>query len=114
MPVGMNRTQVKIALTAAVVAAIALAAGLTVWLTSGGGTKASISHDAYLRLWAGAVPGETTTKVLDEWPKPPYQTYSDGFRNQCYEWLDKSIPLRSASLYNLCFKHGKLVSKSLA
>jgi hypothetical protein len=104
----------KIVLAATVLASIGLAAGLVVWLTGGSSEKQTLSHAAYMQLFVRATPGKTTTAVLDTWPKPPYQDYHDGFQNHCYEWIDKAIALQSIRLYNLCFKHGKLVSKSLA
>jgi hypothetical protein len=68
----------------------------------------SLTHLGYATLWQETVAGHTKITILNKWPKP-YQHYSDGTGNDCYEWDDK--PLR---LYNLCFKNGLLVSKSLA
>jgi hypothetical protein len=110
----MTSTQIRIGVGVLVGAAVAVAVGLTVWLTRGDDAPSTLSHTQYMRLFARAVPGETTTAVLENWPKPPYQDYHDGSRNHCYEWIDRSIPLRSVRLYDLCFKSGKLVSKSLA
>jgi hypothetical protein len=45
---------------------------------------------------------------LHAWP-PPYQTFTDQYRQQCYEWWDKGY-----ALYNLCFsKSGVLKLKTI-
>jgi hypothetical protein len=78
-----------------------------VGLSSGGSTP-QLNHVAYARLWIKTSLGSRQDVVLPEWPKP-YQTYSDGTKNECYEWWDRPL-----SLYNLCFKKGVLVAKSIA
>ena len=105
------RARTTIAVSGVVGIAVALA--LVGWLVasrdnSASDRLASLSHSGYAQLWQQAVAGHSTTQILNDWPKP-YQHYSDGSGNDCYEWDDK--PVR---LYNLCFKHGVLVSKSLA
>jgi hypothetical protein len=89
------------------VVVIGVAVGLAVGL-SGGGSKPTLTHVAYARLWTRTVIGTPRTTVLSNWPKP-YQTYPDGFKNQCFEWWDRPL-----SLYNLCFRKGVLVTKSIA
>jgi hypothetical protein len=99
----------KIILVAAAVAIIALAVGLTIWLTSGG-SKKTTSHAEYARLFAAAVVGKTTISVVDQWPKPPYQDFHDGNGNHCFEWFDKPAT-GGGTLYDLCFdKKGVLIS----
>jgi hypothetical protein len=101
----MSRIRASIVIGTALLM-ISLALGLSLWLTTHG-KKAPPTSRVYAQLWASAVVGKTTIRVLDRWPKP-YQTYRDNEANQCYEWDDKGL------LYNLCFKHGKLVAASLA
>ena len=95
------------------IAGILLALALLGWFVASRGSSTSdhpdsLSHSGYAKLWEEAVAGRSTTRILTEWP-PPYQHYTDGNANDCYEWDDR--PVR---LYNLCFKHKILVSKSLA
>jgi hypothetical protein len=103
----VGRRKVIIASTVVVVA---LAVGLTVWLTSGS-SKASpaATHRAYAELFANATVLQTKISVLDKWPKP-YQIYHDGYMHRCFEWWDKPL-----FLYNLCFdrSNGLLVNKEL-
>jgi hypothetical protein len=104
---GVRRKRWIIAIVAVVViagASVALAVGL-----SGGGSTPTLTHVAFARLYTETAIGDSRTKVMSEWPKKPYQTYSDGFKNQCFEWWDRPL-----SLYNLCFRKGVLVTKSLA
>jgi len=90
------------------VVGIIVAVALVVVLTKSDSKPQELNHVAYARLWSGTAVGTQLDTVLAKWPEP-YQTYSDGFKNQCYEWWDKPL-----SLYNLCFKKGVLVTKSLA
>jgi hypothetical protein len=97
----------------AAVAVAALGIGIGLWISSGGSTSSadragSGSPVGYGGLWQKAVVGKTRIDVLSLWPKP-YQHYSDGTANDCYEWNQRSV-----KLYNLCFKNGVLASKSLA
>ena len=92
---------------AATFVVVGVAVGLTLVLTAGG-TKPAVTHVAYARLWTKTIIGTPRATVLGTWPKP-YQTYPDGFKNQCFEWWDRPF-----SLYNLCFKKGVLVTKSIA
>jgi hypothetical protein len=85
---------------------VGLAVGLTLGLS--GGKKSTMSHAGYARLWTSTSVGSQQAAVLKRWPKP-YNVYHDGFSNQCYEWSDYP-----AYLYNLCFKKGILITKSLA
>jgi hypothetical protein len=85
---------------------VGLAVGLTLGLTGGKQTK--LDHAGYARLWTTTSVGSQQAAVLKRWPKP-YSVYHDGFANQCYEWSDYP-----AYLYNLCFKKGVLITKSLA
>jgi hypothetical protein len=100
----------KIILVTAVVAIIALAVGLTIWLTSDGSSNGTTSHADYARLYNAAVVGKTKIDVVDQWPKPPYQDFRDGSGNHCFEWFDKP-KTGGGTLYDLCFnKAGVLVS----
>jgi hypothetical protein len=97
---------VKIVLGLGTLSLIALGVGITVWLTAGG-NRPVLTHVAYARLFARAIVRETRIGVLDQWPKPPYQTFGDNFGNQCFEWFD-----RPKVVYTLCFKNGLLAIKS--
>jgi hypothetical protein len=97
----------KLVLVVGVLAIIALAVGLTLWLTSGDKEPPPLSHQAYAELFAGAQISITKISVLKNWPKP-YQIYHDSYQHQCYEWWDKG-----AALYSLCFKKGTLVNKDI-
>ena len=90
------------------VLAVALVAGLTVWLTDGSKPK-TLDHVGYARLWTRTSIGTRMNVVLGQWPKP-YQVYHDGYMHRCYEWWDKPL-----FLYNLCFdrSNGLLVNKEL-
>ena len=95
------------------VAAAAIGIGIGFWISSGGSTSSadragSGTPVGYGGLWQQAVAGKTRIDVLSQWPKP-YQHYSDGTADDCYEWYQKPV-----KLYNLCFKNGVLASKSLA
>jgi hypothetical protein len=92
----------------AAVLIVALAAGIALSRPMGGGGSKKVSHAAYMQMYTAAVPGKTENSILDQWPKPPYQSYHDNFNDHCYQWIDKPV-----ALYNLCFKDGKLVSKDL-
>jgi hypothetical protein len=85
---------------------------LGVWrLTADGGettTQTNLNHVAYARLWNATIIGTPKDTVLGRWPGG-YQVYPDGARNECFQWFDR--PIR---LYNLCFKKGVLVTKSIA
>ena len=84
-----------------------LAAGLAIGLSTSGSTP-PLSHVAYARLWVRTTIGSPRAEVLSDWPKHPYQSYLDGFQNQCFEWWDKPL-----NLYNLCFRKGILITKSI-
>jgi hypothetical protein len=66
------------------------------------------SHAELREMYLAAVPGKTRVGVVSSWPNPPYQKYHDNFSDTCYQWLDKPV-----ALYNLCFKHGTLVIKTI-
>ena len=87
---------------------VVVAIVLAIVLTSGGKSARSLNHVAYARLWTKTTKGSPIAQVLGDWPAP-YQTYHDGFKNLCYEWWDRPV-----NLYNLCFKKGVLVTKSIA
>jgi hypothetical protein len=91
--------------TTTVVAAVAIVLAITL---GGSSSKPKLSHVAYARLWTRTVIGASRETVLGDWPTP-YQSYPDGFKNQCFEWWDRPF-----SLYNLCFRKGVLVTKSIA
>jgi hypothetical protein len=90
-----------------VVAAAGAAAAYS--LTRGsGGARGEVSHSDYARLWQETHVGDRKETVLERWPKPPYQHYTDNLRDDCFEWSDEPI-----YLYNLCFSGGVLRSKDL-
>jgi hypothetical protein len=97
----------KLVVVVAALAVIALAAGLTIWLTRGSSEPAPPTHQAYAALFASTQISITKISVLKNWPKP-YQIYHDSYQHQCYEWWDKG-----AALYSLCFKKGTLVNKDI-
>jgi hypothetical protein len=99
---------VKLVAAGAVVAAAALAVGLTLWLTSGSSSAKPLSHASYAHLYVAATVGTTNiASVRSTWPKPPYQDYHDNMGNHCLEWFD-----RPAVLYDLCFnQRGVLATK---
>jgi hypothetical protein len=107
--IDLSKTQWRL-LGAVAFVGIVVAVGVVVMkVTSDNGSSShQLNHVAYARLWSGTTVGSRLDAVLAKWPEP-YQTYSDGFKNQCYEWWDRPL-----SLYNLCFKKGVLVTKSLA
>jgi len=97
------------------VAVAATAAGLSLALIGGGGSK-QLTHTDFARLWQGTHVGESAAAVLARWPKTPYQHYTDSLKDDCYEFAD----VRDAShgnmpqnLYNLCFRDGVLRSKAV-
>jgi hypothetical protein len=102
----MSRTHAKILLGAAALAIIALVVGVSIWLSSGS-KKPPLTHVAYARLFGQAVVKKTRIGVVDQWPKPPYQTFGDNFRDQCFQWFD-----RPTFVYTLCFKNGVLAFKT--
>ena len=90
---------------------VVVAVGLGIWLSTRDDsttTVPTLSHVAYARLWNATVIGTPQATVLAKWPEP-YQVYPDNFKNDCFEWWDKP-----QHLYNLCFKEGVLVAKSIA
>jgi hypothetical protein len=97
----------RIAFGAGAVAIVALAVGLGVWLSTRG-SKPTLSNAAYAQLFGRAVVRETRIAVLDQWPKPPYQSFHDNFGDQCFQWFDRP----AKALYTLCFKNGLLEIKS--
>jgi len=98
-----------VAIGGVVVAAAALAVGLSLALTGGGGSGPKrLSHADYEELWRGTHVGDTKEAVLARWPKVPYQHYADNLKDDCYEWSDEPT-----YLYNLCFKDGVLRLKTL-
>jgi hypothetical protein len=103
----VNRKQRKALIGVSAVVLVGVVVALVVGL-GGGSSKPALTHVAFARLWTRTVIGTPRNTVLSSWPKP-YQTYPDGFRNQCFEWWDKPL-----SLYNLCFHKGVLVTKSIA
>jgi hypothetical protein len=98
----------RIAVGAGAVAIVALAVGLGVWLSTQSTKPPPLTDVAYARLFNRAVVHRTRIDVLDQWPKPPYQTFHDNFRDQCFEWLDSP----AKAVYTLCFKNGLLAIKS--
>jgi hypothetical protein len=101
-------TRTRIVVGAVVLAVIALLVGLIIAL-SPGNKKAPPTHAAYARLFQQAVVRKTRISVLDQWPKPPYQTFRGEGQDQCFEWLDQRV-----ALYDLCFeKNGILVRKDI-
>jgi hypothetical protein len=103
-----RRRNITIGISGGVVAVAVVVAVLAISLSGGSSKPPGLTHLAYARLWTRTVIGTPRTTVLANWPKP-YQTYPDGFKNQCFEWWDKPL-----SLYNLCFRRGVLVTKSIA
>jgi hypothetical protein len=100
---------------AAVLVVVAAAVGLSLGLTGGGGSK-PLTHADFARLWQGTRLGQQMQAVLARWPRNPYQHYTDGTKNDCYEWADAPDPHRTdmpQNLYNLCFKNGVLRTKDL-
>jgi hypothetical protein len=87
----MGGSRAKALLAMAVLVIVALAAGLTVWLTRDE-NKPATAPVRYSQLFQQAVVGKTTVRVLDTWPKPPYQTYHDNNDNRCYEWTTQRPP----------------------
>lgn len=101
-----------LALGAAVAAAVV---GLTLAFTGGGGST-QLSHADFVRLWRETRVGQPTAEVLARWPTTPYQHYTDGVKNDCYEFADvpnKRFNNLPQNLYNLCFRDGVLRSKTL-
>ena len=97
----------KIAFGVGAVAVIALVVAIGVWLSSGS-KKPALTDAAYAQLFSEAVVRKTRIGVLDQWPKPPYQTFRDNFHDQCFQWFDKG----PKAVYTLCFKNGLLAIKS--
>lgn len=89
------------------VAAVALAVGLTVWLTSSSAPQ-PLTHGGYVQLYLATTVGKTRLDtVLDTWPNPPAQDFHDGVGHRCLEWVDST-----KTLYDMCFdKAGTLVRK---
>jgi hypothetical protein len=96
-----------IAVGAGAVAIVALAVGLGVWFSTRS-TQPTLTSAAYAQLYSRAVVHKTRIRVLDQWPKPPYQSFHDNFDDQCFQWLDSP----AKALYTLCFKRGLLAIKS--
>jgi hypothetical protein len=96
---------------------LAALAAVVLSLTLGvGGESRQPSHAEFVRLWQGTRIGEPTQTVLARWPNHPYQHYTDGLRNDCYEWTDVPVPQLNnlpQNIYNLCFRDGVLRSKEL-
>jgi hypothetical protein len=106
-PVRLGKRQ-KLVVATAVLVIVALAVGLTVWLTSGDDKSPQPSHQEYAKLFANALLRQTKISYLDKWPEP-YQVYHDSYQHRCYEWWDKPI-----LLYSLCFgNNGVLVNKDI-
>ena len=101
----MSSRNVKLA---AIVAAVTLAVGLTISLTTGS-KAAPPTHANFVHDYVSATLGKTTlSTVLQTWPKKTYQDYHDGTGNRCLEWFEQP----GAILYDLCFnKVGILISK---
>jgi hypothetical protein len=96
-------------------AAIAVAVGLTLALTGGGGST-QLSHADFERIWAETRLGDATSAVLARWPKVPYQHYRDNLKDDCYEFEDVPDPAHNnmpQNIYNLCFKDGVLRTKDI-
>jgi len=111
----MTRGRGRLAIGVAGLAVVGIAVGLSLALIGGGGSK-QLTHADFVRLWQGTNVGEPAAAVLARWPKTPYQHYSDSAGNDCYEFADASAPGHGSmpqNLYNLCFKHGVLLTKTL-
>ena len=95
---------------AAALVAVAAAVGLAVAFTSGSSSHRRqaivFTHDDYVRAFMNATVGKMRVGEISSWPKP-YQTFTDQYRHQCYEWWDKGH-----ALLNLCFKKGLLALKA--
>lgn len=92
------------------VLAVAVAAGLSIALTGGGGSEQVVTAErpagpTWEQLYRESHVGAKEAAVLGLWPKIPYQHYSDNLKDDCYEW-------QGDNLYNLCFKGGILRSKT--
>jgi hypothetical protein len=113
----MTKKRWWLAIGGGVVAAAALAVGLTLALTGGGSsTPKQLSHADYEALWDGTHVGDAKQAVLARWPKVPDQHYVDNLKDDCYEWDDVPVARLNnlpANLYNLCFKDGVLRMKIL-
>src|SRR4029077_14388200 len=88
-------------------AAAAVAAGLSIALTSGGGSQQALRAEppSWEQRYRESHVGAKKAAVLALWPKVPYQHYSDNLKDDCYEW-------QGDNLYNLCFKGGVLKLKT--
>lgn len=123
LPMAHTRISLRFFLAGAIVFVVVAggAVGGIVWATSDGKNSritttssasathpASLSHRQYALLYTDAVIHKTRISVLVHWPTPPYQHYTVGGNQNCYEWWDKPI-----ALYNLCFRNGVLSTKAI-
>ena len=78
-------------------------------LSSSARTPSAITFDhmRYVRSFDSTTIGKTRISLLVQWPKP-YQSYHDQSGHSCFEWWDKPL-----NLYNLCFRKGVLITKSI-
>jgi hypothetical protein len=91
-----------------VVLVAAVAAGLSLGLTRGGGGPSgndTATGLSWAQRFTDSRIGGKMDAVLALWPKIPYQHYSDNLKDDCYEW-------QGDNLYDLCFKHGVLRTKT--
>ena len=49
---------------------------------------ATLTHAEYVRFFTNALPGKMVLRDLQAWPRP-YQTFTNQYRQQCFEWWDK-------------------------
>jgi hypothetical protein len=126
----MRSNRSRVAAGAALLAVVAVAVVLAVWLHSRGESAAKTAKpparttatatspfdrpeiaraDAarYAALFGSMHVKRTRIGTLVKWPKP-YQSYRDQFNRRCYEWKS------GRRLYNLCFTNGVLTLKDPA
>ena len=89
---------------------VSVVVGIAIWLMSGS-TPSQPSHAAFVQNFAAATVGAKRSSVLAQWPKKPYQHYSDNFGDECFEWLDDYGDGKRRALYDFCFKNGRLTQK---
>jgi hypothetical protein len=104
----MTMTRKRAVIGAVVISLLVGAAVAGIVISRSNGKAGVPSHAVYARMYAAAIPGKTRISVLDQWPKPPYQSYHDNFDDQCYQWREVHV-----ALYNLCFRRGTLAFKTV-
>jgi hypothetical protein len=103
---GMTRKRAALAATVISLLVVGVVAGVVVLHT--GGDSPPPSHASYAEMYEAAIPGRTKISSVENWPRPPDQSYHDNFNDQCYQWRDPHV-----ALYNLCFRHGTLAFKEV-